>query len=129
MLQSAQAATIATRFFAAIAILFAASTLASCGSVSEFVTDHWPTWAGGEPKDVPPRPGAPGYAEFIARQQGNAVAPDPAAALGPMPPVTATAPINATAPAAPAATADNPKQVPVGSGRVNDQGAVQGGLY
>jgi hypothetical protein len=37
--------------------------LASCGG---FVADHWPHWAGGLPDGVPPRPSAPGYAEFIA---------------------------------------------------------------
>ena len=40
--------------------------LASCGS---FVADHWPHWAGGLPADAPPRPGTPGYAEFIAHGQ------------------------------------------------------------
>jgi hypothetical protein len=40
--------------------------LASCGG---FVADHWPHWAGGMPADVPPRPGAPGYADFIAHGQ------------------------------------------------------------
>lgn len=42
--------------------------LASCGS---FVADHWPHWAGGLPDGVPPRPGAPGYAEFIAHGQAR----------------------------------------------------------
>jgi hypothetical protein len=40
--------------------------LAGCGG---FVADHWPHWAGGMPADVPPRPGSPGYAEFIAHGQ------------------------------------------------------------
>jgi hypothetical protein len=43
--------------------------LGSCSSVSSYVSDSWPTWAGGMPKDVPPRPGAPGYEEFLAHQQ------------------------------------------------------------
>ncbi len=48
--------------------------LGSCGGASEsgvsgYVADHWPHWAGGMPADVPPRPGAPGYNEFIAHGQ------------------------------------------------------------
>src|SRR5689334_24667738 len=63
--------------------------LASCGG---FVADHWPHWAGGTPADVPPRPGAPGYSEFIAHGQA---APEtkqqPAAtAQGAVQPVAAT---------------------------------------
>ena len=51
------------------AILFGLGlSLASCGSV---VADHWPHWAGGMPDDVPPRPGSPGYAEFVAHGQAT----------------------------------------------------------
>jgi hypothetical protein len=53
--------------------------LGSCSSVSGYVSDTWPTWAGGMPKDVPPRPGAPGYEEFLAHQQRqDAAASSPA---------------------------------------------------
>jgi len=45
--------------------------LSSCTSFSGYVSDHWPTWAGGMPKDIPPRLGAPGYDEFLAHQQGR----------------------------------------------------------
>jgi hypothetical protein len=73
------------------AILLAlASALGSCGGggspegFSAYVADHWPHWAGGMPDDVPPRPGAPGYNEFIshgganqgAAQSANAPAPE-----------------------------------------------------
>ena len=44
-------------------------TLSACGSGSDFVADSWPHFAGGEPNDVPPRPGSPGYAAFIAHGQ------------------------------------------------------------
>ena len=44
-------------------------TLSACGSSSDFVADSWPHFAGGEPNDVPPRPGSPGYAAFIAHGQ------------------------------------------------------------
>jgi hypothetical protein len=52
-----------------------ALNLASCGG---FVADHWPHWAGGTPEGVPPRPGAPGYAEFIAHGQAKPQAVDAA---------------------------------------------------
>lgn len=42
--------------------------LSACGS-SNFVADSWPHFAGGEPNDVPPRPGSPGYRTFIAHGQ------------------------------------------------------------
>ena len=56
-------------------LVIAGLALASCSSVSNFTSDHWPTWAGGMPKDVPPRPGSPGYDEFLVHQQGKDVAP------------------------------------------------------
>jgi hypothetical protein len=56
------------RLFKAAILLGLGLNLASCGG---FVADHWPHWAGGMPADVPPRPGAPGYADFIARGQAK----------------------------------------------------------
>lgn len=41
-----------------------ASGLAGCGSVGPMVGDALPQWAGGLPKDVPPRPGTPEYEEY-----------------------------------------------------------------
>ena len=58
--------------YIAVAILFGLGpALGSCGGASSggftsYVADHWPRWAGGMPDDVPPRPGAPGYDEFIS---------------------------------------------------------------
>jgi hypothetical protein len=52
-------------------------SLGSCSSVSSYMSDSWPTWAGGMPKDVPPRPGAPGYEEFLAHQQRQDAAAAP----------------------------------------------------
>jgi len=91
--------------------------LGSCSSFSGYVSDHWPTWAGGMPKDIPPRPGAPGYDEFLARQKGqNAVTSPPAEAntqptfvVGPPSKVTGRAP---------------PVNQPT-----DNSGVVQGGLY
>jgi hypothetical protein len=106
------------RFIAPTTALLLCLALGSCASFSNAVSDHWPTWAGGMPKDVPPRPGAPGYEEFLAQQQGkNATSPAAAPAAG------------ATAPAAPTASNANPAAAPSGQRLPNDQAAVQGGLY
>jgi hypothetical protein len=117
------------RLITAAPLLGFALHLASCGS---FVADHWPHWAGGLPVDAPPRPGTPGYADFIAhgqpiadKQEGKqepapaaaavqigtpqaSVAPAPAAPAVPEAPVRAAAPDSATGP---------------------DSGVVKGGLY
>jgi hypothetical protein len=44
-------------------------TLGACSPFSSYVADNWPHWAGGEPASTPPRPGTPGYAEYIAHGQ------------------------------------------------------------
>jgi hypothetical protein len=62
-----------------MAVLSLGLVLSSCSSFSGYVADHWPRWAGGMPDDVPPRPGAPGYEEFIAHGQPSNVAAKPAA--------------------------------------------------
>jgi hypothetical protein len=62
-----------------MAVLSVGLILSSCSSFSGYVADHWPRWAGGMPDDVPPRPGAPGYEEFIAHGQPSNVAAKPAA--------------------------------------------------
>jgi hypothetical protein len=105
------------RLVAATMVLCACLELGACTSFSGYVADSWPTWAGGMPKDVPPRPGAPGYEEFIAHQHKDEAAA-PAAA--------APAPVAATVPAA-----DNPtaQTLPPAAPRPEDRSAVQGGLY
>jgi hypothetical protein len=92
--------------------------LGSCSSISATVTDHWPTWAGGMPNDVPPRPGAPGYEEFLAHQQRS----DPAATSP-----TADANTQATSiVASPNKTSGRP---PPANQPEENSGAAQGGLY
>ncbi len=107
------------RLFALTMVLCACLALGACASFSGYVSDSWPTWAGGMPKDVPPRPGAPGYNEFIAHQQGNEAAAPAAGA-------PASTPVAATAPAAgnPAA-----QTLPPGATRPEDRSTVQGGLH
>jgi hypothetical protein len=130
------------RPFLPIMALCACLALAGCGSFSGFVADTWPTWAGGMPKDVPPRPGAPGYEDFIAHQQrqdtpANAgAAPGTTSAVsipgaGPSPtpsttpPSTAAVAVPVASPAATAATppaAASPRTVPLaGNSRAQQQ--------
>lgn len=118
------------RFIAASFVFGIGAALGSCGGASEngfsaYVADHWPHWAGGMPADVPPRPGQPGYAEFIAHGQADqqpikTVAPAAQAAPPANQPVAASAP----APAPPVEAAQ-----PTPTGPEEDTGAVRGGLY
>lgn len=48
-----------------------AMLLASCGGSGGIVGEALPTWAGGMPKDVPPRPGTPEYEEHKKRLEGR----------------------------------------------------------
>lgn len=84
--------------------------LGSCGSYAGVVADHWPHWAGGMPNDAPPRPGAPGYEEFIAHR------PDKT---------------DTTTTTSPAATGKTDASPAASSGNrpPTDQAVVQGGLY
>jgi hypothetical protein len=98
--------------------------LASCGS---FVADHWPHWAGGMPADAPPRPGAPGYEEFIAHGQSKPDAKQEATAAAvqsgaPQAPV-------APAPAAPVSPAPPPGGAAPAADVLQDSSVVNGGLY
>ncbi len=113
------------RFFRAAAIVFCiVPMLGGCSPFASVVADHWPHWAGGLPEGTPPRPGTPGYEEFIAHGQ----------------------PIQAPGPTAPDASQARPPERPVGPeqtavGTVSppvaeprrsvapEQNAAPGGLY
>jgi hypothetical protein len=102
------------------AILFGLGlSLASCGS---FVADHWPHWAGGLPDGVPPRPGAPGYAEFIAHGQAR-----PEAA--PTETVAQNGTRETTAVQAPVTSAGQVGSVMPENDHFQDTSVVRGGLY
>jgi hypothetical protein len=116
-----------------IIVLGLALNLAGCGG---FVADHWPHWAGGLPADAPPRPGTPGYADFVAHGQVQPeVKPEAktetASTTSPQQPAvssaTASAPVAAGQPPSPPATriraADPSDEVP------EDTSVVKGGLY
>jgi hypothetical protein len=106
------------RFVAPACVLLLGFALGSCTQFAGTVSDAWPTWAGGMPKDVPPRPGSPGYDAFMLQQQGkdqttSSVPAAPAGQAGaPQPAVQQTA-----APSTPSAYGPP------------DQPAVKGGLY
>lgn len=140
----------ARRIAALAAALCTGFLLTSCAGTgsedhfSAFVADHWPHWAGGMPNDVPPRPGAPGYQQFIAHGQADGEQPPPAGANGPAaaaaPPVFQTTPgapaqpvraqaAQAPAPAAPAAPAPISAQAAPPPPAAADSSIVQGGLY
>ena len=104
------------RFIAALTALSVGVALGSCAQVSGAVSDHWPHWAGGEPAGVPPRQGAPGYADYISHKD---VAPPPekAAATTGQPPAPLTPAANAGAPA------------PAANPAPQDTAVARGGLY
>jgi hypothetical protein len=105
---------------AATLIISVGLAVGACAPFANTVSDYWPTWAGGMPRDVPPRPGAPGYDEFLLRQQGKDVTP-PAGPSG-------SAEAQVAPSATPVGTASAQAAVPASPPR-NDQAAVQGGLY
>ncbi len=96
------------RFTVVLMALSLGLALGSCTPFSGFVADHFPHWAGGMPDDVPPRPGAPGYQDFIAHKQADTEAAKPGAA-------------NDKTNAQQAAPAANPAP--------NDAAVARGGLY
>ena len=56
-----------------IALLLTSTFLGSCTNVSGgMVGDYAPTWLGGAPKDMPPRPGTPEYDAFTKKQEAEA---------------------------------------------------------
>jgi hypothetical protein len=81
-------------------VLFAiALSTASCAG--GFIGDHVPQWAGGLPKDLPPRPGSPNYQEYRDRLEHP---PDPKDTAGQPPAAKADGDR-----AAPAAAATGPR--------------------
>ena len=99
------------RFSVALIGLGLGLLLGSCGPVAGFTSDHWLQWAGGLPAGVPPRPGTPGYDDYVAHRQAEI---DPAKA--------AAASTRTNAPAAPAPVATEPQSD-------DDRPVARGGLY
>jgi hypothetical protein len=87
------------------------SLLGSCGPVAGFTADHWPHWAGGMPEGIPPRPGTPGYDDYVAHRQAETEPAKPAVTGG-----------TANAPAAAAPAGVEPRSD-------DDRSVTRGGLY
>jgi hypothetical protein len=88
--------------------------LGSCGPVAGFTADHWPHWAGGMPEGIPPRPGTPGYDDYVAHRQAETEPAKPA--------VTAGTGATVNTPAVPAPAATEPHSD-------DDRPVTRGGLY
>jgi hypothetical protein len=149
-------AAIMRRLGAASVVLCLAAMLGACTPFAGYVADHVPHWAGGLPPDAPPRPGAPGYDDFVAHgqpQPQSAPAPASDASAGPAtgtvaaPGAAANAPQAKVPPSkgrnsnvqigrlqtAPASTRAEPETAapaePVETPTADDPSVVKGGLY
>ena len=64
------------------AFALAGALLGGCASINEkmgpTVADTLPAWAGGLPKDAPPRKGTPEYDAFMKEQERKRLEPAPA---------------------------------------------------
>jgi hypothetical protein len=119
--------------------LFLGLPLGSCGGAagdggfSGYVADHWPHWAGGLPADAPPRPGAPGYNDFIAHGGADpSAAKEAATGQGPAAaqktaPETAGQRAQVTPVTTPSPTGEAPP--PPDANPPEDPSVVKGGLY
>ncbi len=134
------------RLVAAALVLGGASMLGACSPFSSSMADTWPHWAGGEPAGLPPRPGEPGYDQFIAHGEPNQNPPAaaaPAAAAAQQVPATAGTTATIAGQKSPAQQQNPPAfAAPQGQERnatgplpnpgqrpTNDSSVVQGGLY
>ena len=59
---------VSRRAVSAVAVVSLSLTLAGCSSLATFLADNIPQWAGGLPKDAPPRAGDPRYADYFKTQ-------------------------------------------------------------
>jgi hypothetical protein len=81
------------------ALALAGVVLGGCSSINErmgpMIGDTLPQWAGGEPKDIPPRRGTPEYDAYMKEQERKRLEPAPANANASAPaPTTAPAPVH-----------------------------------
>jgi hypothetical protein len=61
------------RLLASVAVLIAGLALGGCTGMSGgMVGDVLPQWAGGNPRDMPPRPGTPEYEAFRQKLDAEA---------------------------------------------------------
>jgi hypothetical protein len=114
--------------------------LGACSPFSGYVADNWPHWAGGEPTGLPPRPGSPGYAEYISHGQ-PVQNPETAMGAAQAPPAAETTQTVSQTPAGTAqktnifggpqvaAPRPNVQAPPPADAASDDGGLVRGGLY
>ena len=121
------------RYVAAALLFGSALVLTACGGT---VADMWPHWAGGEPAGLPPRPGQPGYEEFIAHGQPSQNPAATAAAAQQAPGGTTAAIAEQKSAAQPPGRAaprpeENSEAEPAEAIEhpASDTGVVRGGLY
>jgi len=85
------------RLVAAGVWLCFAAMLGACSPFAGYVADHVPHWAGGLPPDAPPRPGAPGYEDFIAHGEPAQAPATPPSSTDASPAAASTGAIPSTA--------------------------------
>jgi hypothetical protein len=108
--------------------------LGCCSPFAGYVADSWPHFAGGEPADMPPRQGTPGYAAFIAHGQPS---PPPAMSTASVPPAAPVAgALGAPAPNAPAVApghrsiaVEQQPVAPEARPAAPNESVIRGGLY
>jgi hypothetical protein len=76
------------------AFALAGAILGGCSSINEkmgpAIADTLPAWAGGLPKDVPPRKGTPEYDAYMREQERKRLEPAPANANASAPAATSS---------------------------------------
>jgi hypothetical protein len=63
-----------------LAVALPAGVLGGCSTINTSLAgagEALPTWLGGMPADVPPRPGTPKYDEFMKEQERKRLTPAP----------------------------------------------------
>ena len=80
------------------ALALAAAMLGGCSSINErmgpMVADTLPAWAGGLPKDAPPRKGTPEYDAYMKEQERKRLEPAPTNANASAPAPTQLDPVH-----------------------------------
>ena len=65
--------------FVMTSLVLTASALSGCGTINEKLAagtgDYLPVWAGGLPRDVPPRQGTPEYDAFMKERERKRLIP------------------------------------------------------
>jgi hypothetical protein len=63
-----------------LAVMLPACVLSGCSTINNSLAgtgEALPTWLGGMPADVPPRPGTPNYDEFMKERERKRLTPAP----------------------------------------------------